>query len=173
LPVNQQIGNGIWYQNDGVVSVQIPAPPMAGDLVKGRYQPWGLMPTDGFALAGPNAVVQSPYALDLKDPLVWGPDYWDFPTNLLSDLTELGQVHRGTPWQTVYLKAGDVLNTLDSSGDPGSGTNTWVAWTADRNVAEPMGRAGPGQEVDNSESCDSFALYSILEIAKIKYSLKQ
>ena len=32
-------------------------------------------------------------------------DYWDFPTNLLSNLSWLGRVHRGTPWQTLYLKS--------------------------------------------------------------------
>jgi hypothetical protein len=31
-------------------------------------------------------------------------DYWDFPTNPLPNLTWLGRVHRGTPWQTLYLK---------------------------------------------------------------------
>lgn len=133
---NQQVPSGVWHQNNGVVSIQIPAPPTAGSIIKGRYQPWGLMQTNGFALSGTDAVLPNQYDLALKDPLVWGPDYWDFPTNLLSDLSELGQVHRGTPWETVYLKASDVLNTLDPSGDASSGTNTWVVWNGDGNVAD-------------------------------------
>ncbi|HXG46717.1 MAG TPA: hypothetical protein VNO52_03765, partial [Methylomirabilota bacterium] len=32
-------------------------------------------------------------------------DYWDFPTNKFPNVGWLGRVHRGTPWQTIYLKA--------------------------------------------------------------------
>jgi hypothetical protein len=32
-------------------------------------------------------------------------DDWDFPTNKFPNLGELGRVHRGTAWQTVYLKS--------------------------------------------------------------------
>jgi len=47
-----------------------------------------------------------PYALNVnvKDPLVRRSDDWDFPTNKFPNLGWLGRVHRGTPWQTVYLK---------------------------------------------------------------------
>jgi len=40
-------------------------------------------------------------------------------------------VHRGTPWQTVYLKATNVLNEVEpfGSGFILIGTNTWVQWT--------------------------------------------
>jgi len=34
-------------------------------------------------------------------------NYWQFPTNLLPGIGWLGRIHRGTPWQTVYLKADD------------------------------------------------------------------
>lgn len=104
--------------------------------VNERYQPWGLQYTNDFAQIGSNAIVASPYGLAYKDPLVWSADYWNFPTNLLADLTGLGQVHRGTPWQTIYLKSADVLNILNSNGDINSGTNTWVAWTGDYNVPD-------------------------------------
>jgi hypothetical protein len=36
----------------------------------------------------------------------------------------LGRVHRGTPWQTIYLKASDILNARN-------GTNLWIFWTGD------------------------------------------
>jgi hypothetical protein len=68
--------------------------------------------------------------------LVWSSDSWNFPTNLLSDLAGLGQVHRGTPWQTVYLKADDVLNILNTNDVPSSGTNTWMVWTGDSDASD-------------------------------------
>ncbi len=62
-----------------------------------RYSPWGGRPgqtgqADDFNLA-------------LKDPLIWKSDDWDFPTNKFPSIGWLGRVHRGTPWQTVYLKS--------------------------------------------------------------------
>ncbi|MCX6916719.1 MAG: hypothetical protein NT167_27355 [Verrucomicrobia bacterium] len=35
-------------------------------------------------------------------------DDWDFPTNKFPNIGWLGRVHRGTPWQTVYLKSGSM-----------------------------------------------------------------
>jgi hypothetical protein len=105
-----------------------------GTTVNVRYQPWGQnkqltnQPTTGV-----NAVNQSAYNLTAKDPLVWASDYWDFPTNKYPTVGWLGRVHRGTPWQTVYLKASDVLHALDPSGDATSGTNTWTLWSGDYN----------------------------------------
>ena len=31
-----------------------------------------------------------------------------FPTNAILSVESLGQVHRGTPWQTLYLKSSDL-----------------------------------------------------------------
>ncbi len=106
------------------------------NTVNDRYQPWGIQYSNGVATSGPNGEVIDPYALDCKDPLVWSANYWSFPMNVVCDLTGLGQVHRGTPWQTVYLKADDALNILDPSGDINSGTNTWVAWTGDNDIQD-------------------------------------
>jgi len=46
-------------------------------------------------------------ALDpaLIDPGVQTSDNWDFPTNQFPNIGWLGRVHRGTPWQTIYLKS--------------------------------------------------------------------
>jgi hypothetical protein len=49
---------------------------------------------------------------NMKDPNVRVPDEWDFPTNSYGNVGWIGRVHRGTPWQTIYLKSGAV-NTND------------------------------------------------------------
>jgi hypothetical protein len=41
----------------------------------------------------------------LRDPGLLHPEYWDFPTNLFANIGWLGRVHRGTPWQSIYLKS--------------------------------------------------------------------
>jgi hypothetical protein len=43
--------------------------------------------------------------MTLQDPLIYGSLDWSFPTNSFPSIGLLGQVHRGTPWQTVFLKA--------------------------------------------------------------------
>ena len=78
--------------------------------VNSRYEPWG----GGTSGQGSRPTL---YDLTVKDPFMLGSDYWDFPTNPLPNLTWLGRVHRGTPWQTLYLKA------------PGIIPATWVQWT--------------------------------------------
>jgi hypothetical protein len=82
-----------------------------------RYQPWGWRKsTQMMELAN---VDKNAYNLALQDPLVWGSDNWDFPTNQYPTVGWLGRVHRGTPWQTVYLKS----SAIDA--------NTWAQWTGD------------------------------------------
>ena len=91
-----------------------------------HYMPWGgspLLPT----------IDQNPYNLALKDPLVRHSDNWDFPTNESLSGTWLGRVHRGTPWQTIYLKASDILQQIQVNGGVTNyiGTNTWMTWTGE------------------------------------------
>jgi hypothetical protein len=62
--------------------------------VSPRYQPWGL--TDGHTPAT---------SMLFKDPSILGSIDWQFPTNKFPSVGWLGRVHRGTPWQTVFLKA--------------------------------------------------------------------
>jgi hypothetical protein len=94
-----------------------------------RFQPWGLKKQ----MAGLAGVDTNAYNLTYKDSLIWCPDNWDFPTNKYPTVGWLGRVHRGTPWQTVYLKASGV------------GTNTWVNWTGDMNLYDADNMA-PGQD---------------------------
>jgi hypothetical protein len=87
-----------------------------------RYQPWNGNPKTG---VGTNM-------LSIKDPLVTCSDDWDFPDSQPLDISWLGRVHRGTPWQTMYLKAPNVLSYPNSFGAYGmNGTNVWINWTGD------------------------------------------
>ena len=120
-------GNGFWYQSDDLTEGPLPVPPISP--IKGRYQPWG----GSGQMAASLLVDSGVYNLSLRDPLVWGADYWNFPTNLMSSLSGLGQVHRGTPWQTFYLKS---PNVLQEAKPPfyGLGVFTWMAWTGDSDL---------------------------------------
>jgi hypothetical protein len=90
------------------------------------YRPWGGNPL----LPGED---QNPSNLTIKDPLVRQSDDWDFPTYRLPTIGWLGRVHRGTPWQTVYLKAPDVLRGIQVTGGVTNyvGTNVWSQWAGD------------------------------------------
>jgi len=93
--------------------------------VNDRYQPWGR----NSQMVHTANVDPNPANLAFKDPLVRGSDYWDFPTNESSFGDWLGQIHRGTPWQTIYLKASDILGEIQNGAN--IGTNTWMNWTGD------------------------------------------
>lgn len=86
-----------------------------------RYTPWGGNPNIG--------IDPYPYFSAIKDPLVQQSDDWDFPTSESLAGNWLGRVHRGTPWQTIYLKASDVLGT--SLNGVNIGTNLWMNWAGD------------------------------------------
>ncbi len=105
-----------------------------------RFQPWGLTKQ----MAGLAGVDTNAYNLAFKDPLVWGSDYWNFPTNQTWNPNWLGNVHRGTPWQTIYLKSTNILAEIGSfeNGFGYAGTNTWLAWSGVPNGAE-AGRTSP------------------------------
>jgi hypothetical protein len=82
-----------------------------------RFQPWGGNPNNP---GSSNDI----YNIAVKDPLIMVPDNWQFPTNKLPGIGWIGQVHRGSPWQTVYLK-------------PAMGTNvllTWNSWVGDSSI---------------------------------------
>lgn len=92
-----------------------------------RFRPWGGHPLGG----------ADPRALDLtvKDPGVRASDDWEFPTNPLPNIGWLGRIHRGTPWQTVYLKAGNIL--ADDAG-----RTYWSRdWTGNTNLFDAANMA--------------------------------
>jgi hypothetical protein len=125
-PLVRQLGSELFYpersgQREWVI------PPMniyTGSLpglgyLNERYRPWPTIPE--IELPDPNATNSA-----LRDPLMRASDNWDFPANSPLDLENLGRVHRGTPWQTIYLKSADI------------DLPTWQSWTghADPAVAE-------------------------------------
>lgn len=89
-------------------------------LLNQRYRPWGGNPNQSY-----DVLASDPGA---KDPGVYGSDDWQFPTNKLPSVGWLGRVHRGTPWQTVYLKSAvtDTNRWLQYAGSLGTHpTNDW------------------------------------------------
>jgi hypothetical protein len=89
-----------------------------------RYEPWGGTP-------GKNSSSLTAYDLRVKDPVAGLrglSDNWDFPANKLPNVGWLGRVHRGTPWQTVYLKP----STIDLP--------TWQTWTGNGVVMTNFGQ---------------------------------
>jgi hypothetical protein len=72
-----------------------------------RYAPWGGVQPD------PSNPQPAKFRFAEKDPGVYAPDFWDFPLQHFPSLGWLGRVHRGTPWQTIYLKAPDPDYTME------------------------------------------------------------
>jgi hypothetical protein len=65
-----------------------------------------------------------------KDPLIRGAADWQFPTNKFPGVGWIGRVHRGTPWQTIFLKA-DLAQT------PGQFWGSWSNWANPNWVTYP------------------------------------
>ena len=101
-----------------------------------RYAPWGKVHV--FPASDIN-----PYNYAYKDPLATSSDDWNFPANKLPTVGWLGRVHRGTPWQTVYLKAKPIDST------------TWANWTGNQN----------GFDATNSMPTKDFSLFDIFTTA--------
>ncbi|HXJ73990.1 MAG TPA: hypothetical protein VNM37_14110, partial [Candidatus Dormibacteraeota bacterium] len=80
-----------------------PSAYVSGTLLLGTRNPnsipWN---NGGGSVAAPGSGALDP---TIRDPGVISSDYWDFPTNRFPSIGWLGRVHRGTPWQTIYLKS--------------------------------------------------------------------
>jgi hypothetical protein len=95
-----------------IVDTAVGNPPLGNiGQVNTRYRPWG-----GYQQ---NADPQTDYNLALKDPGITQSSGWDFPTNKFPNIGWLGRVHRGSAWQTVYMKS------------PLVNLNDWKKWTGD------------------------------------------
>ncbi len=88
-----------------------------------RYQPWGGNP---FQPGGGGGSDPQSYNLALKDPLIRGSDQWSLPDSEPLNFGLLGRVHRGTPWQSVYLKS-EAVNLA-----------VWTNWTGNADVTDAM-----------------------------------
>ncbi len=92
--------------------------PGSGGKINSRFQPWGGSPAEQ------NTTIDKlrNYNLAIKDPGIYNPDSWDFPERKFASVGWMGRVHRGTPWQTLYMKS-----------RPEPETN-WVSWAGDRDT---------------------------------------
>ncbi len=139
------------FWTDQIVSspttASIPIPPR-------RYQvassPWGRVPRLGVTATGPNDFARRNLAI--KDPQIYSSDNWRFliqSTNAPAGLEHasypnigwLGRVHRGTPWQTAYLKS-EVADLRQQNGLVGAPwmalffgeMNDWASWSGNANT---------------------------------------
>ena len=112
-PLVHYLARDLFDSANGTIYQGSPVNPLITATLNERYQPWGRTKQMSSRIS-PDT---SPWNLALKDPLMWSSDHWDFPTNKFPTAGWLGRVHRGTPWQTVYLKAS------------GLDLNSWMNWT--------------------------------------------
>lgn len=129
-PLRRLIYETVWEANDPLVhyhfsdlvrlptnSIRIPVLPpkvplptnsilASPGMLNYSYSPWGGNPW--------RSSYNDPWAFDsrIKDPSVFSSDNWNFPQGPDLKFEELGRVHRGTPWQTIYLKAGGASNDV-------------------------------------------------------------
>jgi hypothetical protein len=121
-------------------------------ILNERYRPWGGNPLKDSA-SSTNA-----FYVGVKDPGVRQSDDWDFPTNKFPNVGELGRVHRGTAWQTVYLKSEVAtpkqwaLQSLDPRTHP---TNDWKMM--DLLTTAPHPNAARGQLSVNQTNLPSWS----------------
>lgn len=96
--------------------------PPLGNLgqINNRYEPWGGNPVTTKA-------VLPPFEISAKDPLITRSDNWDFPATDPLSLEWLGRVHRGTPWQTIFLKSKNILQRTGTI--PAASFFAWELWT--------------------------------------------
>ena len=90
------------------------------------YAPWGISANLGTGIPTPILAVDMAY----KDPLITNSAAWSFPTptNAFASIGQLGRIHRGTPWQTVYLKSPVANIETDDAGHI-SDRHHWRWWS--------------------------------------------
>jgi hypothetical protein len=92
-----------------------------GEVNKSSHQPW---PSSAKAQASTTATASvQDFDPFVRDPMVRTPDDWDFPTNRLANLGAIGRIHRGTPWQSIYLKSAP-------DGTAALATESWLSHVA-------------------------------------------
>jgi hypothetical protein len=125
-------GSIIGHVNSDSVNNFFPSLPLTS--IATPYSPWGVNYAYFERKGNIGKYLDVATFMPVKDPLAWRSDNWDFPTGKFPTPGWLGRVHRGTPWQTVYLKAADVFaNNL--------GRDTWSKWTGETNYFDATNTA--------------------------------
>src|SRR5262249_30187153 len=104
-------------------------------VINNRYEPWGGNPLGRSSPSMPKTQIAA------KDPLVFRSDDWDFPTNKYPNIGWLGRVHRGTPWQSIYLKSPNIL--FQPGAKPVDNLVTWQKWTGNPQFVVNWGQLLP------------------------------
>jgi len=107
-----------------------------------RYNPWPVQAQPVTDIGDVDALAKIDPSL--KDPLVTRSDDWLFPTNALPTVGWLGRIHRGTPWQTIYLKSSNIglTNIVNSptewvqNGEYVKAAERWANWTGNKTLEE-------------------------------------
>ena len=154
-PLVHYVTNDLYFQDTGTRSgiqsgVTINPNVLPGSLpdigqLSQRFAPWSVI---GSATAINPNVDHNASNPAYKDPGLIGPDHWDFPTNKYPTVGWVGRVHRGTPWQTVYLKASNELTQTKTNNDGtvvNVGVPTWAFWTGNQNAFD-VNNTGPAQD---------------------------
>jgi hypothetical protein len=89
--------------------------------INDRYRPWGGNPQSEDKLTDTQMAI--------KDPFVTRSDDWDFPTNKFPNIGWLGRVHRGTPWQTIFLKSTNTMQVVGGPQGFAQSLLNWMHWT--------------------------------------------
>ena len=142
-PLVHYLGAELFYiAGSGQISKMMPGITASNQLANigaknKRYLPWAKIP---------EALDTDPDAFNfsIKDPLVRSSDDWNFPTNNFATVGWLGQIHRGTPWQTIYLKSSNVglTNIVNSPTEWANSVvykpsaEKWANWTGNKTWAE-------------------------------------
>jgi hypothetical protein len=88
------------------------------------YSPWGGNPLySGYG----DFQYFNAHNLSVKDP-VRSSDEWDFPVGEPLSFATVGRIHRGTPWQTLYLRSGDIAGSVAAG--------YWQRWTGNTNATD-------------------------------------
>ena len=112
-PLVHYMAEDLVYQRLQYVDFASDYPPLNNlGIINKRYEPWGGSPVGDYPST-------TRYDLSIKDPLVHRSDDWDFPSGEPLGTVILGRIHRGTPWQTLYLKSAAANIDL------------WKVWTGD------------------------------------------
>jgi hypothetical protein len=87
-----------------------------------NYKPWNGNPNNSAA----TSPIDTRWNMAFKDPFVVSSDDWDFPTNKMPSVGWLGRIHRGTPWQTIYMKSSDLGLTTTNFAVHITNAVSWV-----------------------------------------------